>query len=75
MKVHRLWRSFWCGSLAGGIIEPYFLKDAEGMNVTINGNRYRAMLDEFRFPKLRVNGLEDILAQMLEMVVDNGLPG
>ncbi|GFU52092.1 DUF4817 domain-containing protein [Trichonephila clavipes] len=36
--------TFWCSLWAGGIIGPYFLKNDEGHNVTVNGDRYRAML-------------------------------
>ncbi|GFW74183.1 uncharacterized protein TNCV_4177271 [Trichonephila clavipes] len=32
----------WCALLAGGIIGPYFKND-EGHNVTVNGDRYRAV--------------------------------
>ncbi|GFW44047.1 putative DD41D transposase [Trichonephila clavipes] len=33
----------WCALWAGGIIGPYFFKNDEGHNVTVNGDRYRAM--------------------------------
>ena len=35
----------WCGLWAGGIIGPYFFKDAANRNVTVNGERYREMID------------------------------
>ncbi|GFW10644.1 uncharacterized protein TNCV_4917631 [Trichonephila clavipes] len=31
----------WCALWAGGIIGPYFFKNDEGHNVTVNGDRYR----------------------------------
>ena len=34
----------WCGLWAGGIIGPYFFKDAANRNVTVNGERYREMI-------------------------------
>ncbi|GFU19520.1 DUF4817 domain-containing protein [Trichonephila clavipes] len=34
----------WCALWAGGIIGPYFFKNDEGHNVTVNGDRYRAMI-------------------------------
>ncbi|GFU74562.1 uncharacterized protein TNCV_616081 [Trichonephila clavipes] len=34
----------WCALWAGGIIGPYFFKNDEGHNVTVNGDRYRAVL-------------------------------
>ncbi|GFW72334.1 mariner Mos1 transposase [Trichonephila clavipes] len=33
----------WCALWAGGIIGPYFFKNDEGHNVTVNGDRYRAV--------------------------------
>ncbi|GFU42480.1 uncharacterized protein TNCV_4556071 [Trichonephila clavipes] len=33
----------WCALWAGGIIGQYFFKNYEGHNVTVNGDRYRAM--------------------------------
>ncbi|GFV50471.1 uncharacterized protein TNCV_1861521 [Trichonephila clavipes] len=33
----------WCALWTGGIIGPYFKND-EGHNVTVNGDRYRAMI-------------------------------
>ncbi|GFU67426.1 uncharacterized protein TNCV_641261 [Trichonephila clavipes] len=38
----------WCALWAGGIIGPYFKND-EGHNVTVNGDRYRAMITIFSF--------------------------
>ncbi|GFS68599.1 uncharacterized protein TNCV_4584991 [Trichonephila clavipes] len=32
----------WCALWAGGIIGPYFFKNDEGHNITVNGDRYRA---------------------------------
>ncbi|GFV93901.1 putative transposable element [Trichonephila clavipes] len=39
----------WCALWAGGIIGPYFFKSDEGHNVTVNGDRYRAMITNFSF--------------------------
>ncbi|GFV83805.1 transposase [Trichonephila clavipes] len=36
----------WCALWAVGIIGPYFKND-EGHNVTVNGDRYRAMITNF----------------------------
>ncbi|GFU43769.1 transposable element Tc3 transposase [Trichonephila clavipes] len=43
MSKHRYIHALW----ACGIIGPYFFKNDEGYNVTVNGDRYRAMLDYF----------------------------
>ncbi|GFW22936.1 uncharacterized protein TNCV_3647131 [Trichonephila clavipes] len=37
----------WCSLSAGGIIGTYFFKNDVGYNVTVNGNRYRAMITNF----------------------------
>ena len=37
----------WCGLWAGGIIGPYFFKDAAKRKVTVNGDRYRMMISKF----------------------------
>ncbi|GFU14521.1 histone-lysine N-methyltransferase SETMAR [Trichonephila clavipes] len=42
----------WCALWAGGIIDPYFFKNDEGHNVTVNGDRYRAMITNFFIPEL-----------------------
>ncbi|GFU47321.1 putative transposable element [Trichonephila clavipes] len=40
----------WCALWAGGIIGPYFFKNDEGHNVTVNGDRYRTMITNFFIP-------------------------
>ena len=37
----------WCGFLAGGVIGPYFFMDENDRHVTVNGERYRAMLEDY----------------------------
>ncbi|GFX93548.1 putative transposable element [Trichonephila clavipes] len=43
-----VWYALW----AGGIIDPYFFETDEGHNVTVNGDRYRAMITNFFIPEL-----------------------
>lgn len=43
----------WCALWAGGIIGPYVFRDDEGHNVTVNGDRYRAMINNFLVPQLQ----------------------
>ncbi|GFV71326.1 putative transposable element [Trichonephila clavipes] len=43
-----VWFALW----AGGIIGPYFFKNDEGHNVTVNGDRYRALITNFFIPEL-----------------------
>lgn len=37
----------WCALWAGGISGPHFFKNDAGQNVTVNGDRYRAMITDF----------------------------
>ena len=55
--------TFWCGLWAGGIIGPYFIRNAEGVRVTANGARYRAMINEFLLPKTQDIGISDLWFQ------------
>lgn len=52
----------WCGLHAGGIIGPYFFKDDQNRNVTVNGARYRAMISDF-LPEMEELGLVDMWFQ------------
>ncbi|GFU31232.1 hypothetical protein TNCV_1742251 [Trichonephila clavipes] len=49
----------WCALWAGGIIGPYFFKNDEGHNVTVNGDRYRAMITNFFIPELNNHDVEN----------------
>ena len=42
----------WCGFWSRGIIGPFFFENKQTEVVTVNGNRYRAMLNEFLFTKI-----------------------
>ncbi|GFX86802.1 hypothetical protein TNCV_3750751 [Trichonephila clavipes] len=57
----------WCALWAGGIIGPYFFKNDEGHNVTVNGDRPET-LDHLEDNILRV--IADIRPQMLEKVIE-----
>ncbi|GFV27276.1 DDE_3 domain-containing protein [Trichonephila clavipes] len=39
----------WCALWAGGIIGPYFFKNDEDHDVTVNGDRYTNMITNFSF--------------------------
>ncbi|GFS50259.1 transposable element Tc3 transposase [Trichonephila clavipes] len=49
----------WCALWAGGIIGPYFFKNDEGHNVTVNGDRYRAMITNFFIPELNNHDVQE----------------
>ena len=41
-----------CGFWSRGIIGPFFFENEQGEAVTVNGDRYQAMLNEFLFTKI-----------------------
>ncbi|GFX66705.1 putative DD41D transposase [Trichonephila clavipes] len=53
----------WCDLWAGGIIGPYFFKNDEGHNVTVNGDRYRAMITNFFIPELNNPDVQELWFQ------------
>ncbi|GFX07890.1 putative DD41D transposase [Trichonephila clavipes] len=53
----------WCALWAGGIIGPYFIKNDEGHNVTVNGDRYRAMITNFFIPELNNYDVQELWFQ------------
>ncbi|GFT88613.1 putative transposable element [Trichonephila clavipes] len=52
----------WCALWAGGIIGPYFKND-EGHNVTVNGDRYRAIITNFLIPELNNPDVQELWFQ------------
>ncbi|GFU51118.1 transposase [Trichonephila clavipes] len=53
----------WCALWAGGIIGPYFCKNDEGHNVTVNGDRYRDMITNFFIPELNNHDVQELWFQ------------
>ncbi|GFV59109.1 uncharacterized protein TNCV_649981 [Trichonephila clavipes] len=53
----------WCALWARGIIGPYFFKNDEGHNVTVNGDRYRAMITNFFIPELNNHDVQELWFQ------------
>ncbi|GFS77175.1 hypothetical protein TNCV_3757761 [Trichonephila clavipes] len=53
----------WCALWAGGVIGPYFFKNDEGHNVTVNGDRYRAMITNFFIPELNNHDVQELWFQ------------
>ncbi|GFX30430.1 transposable element Tc3 transposase [Trichonephila clavipes] len=53
----------WCALWADGIIGPYFFKNDEGHNVTVNGDRYRAMITNFFIPELNNHAVQELWFQ------------
>ncbi|GFU48890.1 transposable element Tc3 transposase [Trichonephila clavipes] len=50
----------WCALWAGGIIGPHFFKNDDGHNVTVNGDRYRAMITNFFIPELNNHDVQEL---------------
>ncbi|GFT64405.1 integrase catalytic domain-containing protein [Trichonephila clavipes] len=53
----------WCALWSGGIIGPYFFKNDEGHNVTVNGDRYRAIITNFFIPELNNHDIQELWFQ------------
>ncbi|GFY28606.1 uncharacterized protein TNCV_4150371 [Trichonephila clavipes] len=53
----------WCALWAGGIIGPHFFKNYEDHNVTVNGDRYRAMITNFFIPELNNHDVQELRFQ------------
>ncbi|GFU04981.1 putative DD41D transposase [Trichonephila clavipes] len=53
----------WCALWVAGIIGPYFFKNDEGHNVTVNGDRYRAMITNFLIPELNNHDVQELWFQ------------
>ncbi|GFT27138.1 DUF4817 domain-containing protein [Trichonephila clavipes] len=53
----------WCSLWAGGIIGPYFFKNDESHNVTVNDDRYRAMITNFFIPELNNHDVQELWFQ------------
>ncbi|GFX08531.1 putative DD41D transposase [Trichonephila clavipes] len=62
-SLHPETLSVWCALWAGGIIGPYFFKNDEGHNVTVNGDRCRAMITNFFFPELNNHDVQELWFQ------------
>lgn len=53
----------WCALWSGGIIGPFFFENEDGSAVTVNGERYRAMITQFLVPHLEAIDLDDMWFQ------------
>ena len=53
----------WCGFWSRGITGPFFFENEQGEAVTVNGDRYRAMLNEFLFTKIEEKDIGNIWFQ------------
>ena len=53
----------WCEFWSRDIIGPLFFENEQGETVTVNGDRYRAMLNEFLFTKIEEEDIGNIWFQ------------
>ena len=53
----------WCRFWSRGIIGSFFYENEQGEAVTVNGDRYRAMLNEFLFTKIEEQDIGNIWFQ------------
>ena len=53
----------WFALWTGGIIGPYFFKNDAGQNVTVNSDRYRAMITDFFIPQLNNHDIQELWFQ------------
>ena len=58
--IHPKQVTVWCGFWFRGSIGPFFFENEQGEAVTVNGNRYRAMLNEFLFTKIKEEDIGNI---------------
>ncbi|XP_055308971.1 uncharacterized protein LOC129572881 [Sitodiplosis mosellana] len=63
VSAHPARCTVWCGLWAGGIIGPYFFENDDGRAVSINGERYREMLQYFFWSEIEGMDLSDIWFQ------------
>ena len=52
-----------CGFLSRGIIGPFFFETEQGEAITVNGDHYRDMLNEFLFTKIEEEDIGNIWFQ------------
>ena len=53
----------WCGFWSRGIIGSFFFENEQGESVTVNNDRYRAILNEFLFTKIQEEDIGNIWFQ------------
>ena len=53
----------WCWFWSRGIIGAFFVENEQGEAVTVNGDRYRAMMKEFLFMKIEEEDIGNIWFQ------------
>ena len=57
--THPKWFTVW----SRGIIGPFFFENEQGESITVNGDRYRAMLNEYLFTYIEEEDIDNIRFQ------------
>ena len=53
----------WCGFWSRGIIRAFFFENEQGQAITVNGDRYGAILNEYLFTKIEEQEIGNIWLQ------------
>ena len=61
--LHTAKVTVWCGITSSRIIGPYFFEDDNGDAISVNGHRYRQMIQEYLLPEIRDNNTENTFFQ------------
>ena len=62
-RIHWKRVSVWCSFWSRGIIGPFFFENEQGKAVTVNGDNYRTMLNEFLFTNIEEENIGNIWFQ------------
>ena len=63
MPTHPKRVTVWCGFWFSGIIGQFFFENEQGEAITVNGDRYRTMLNEFLLTKIEEEDIGNIWFQ------------
>lgn len=63
VSMHPQRCTVWCALWAGGIIGPYFFENDAGRAVSVNGERYREMLEYFFWSEIEGMDISDMYFQ------------
>ena len=61
--IHPKRVTVWCGFWSRGIIGPFFFENEQGLAVSVNGDRYRTMLNKFLYTKIEEKYIGNIWFQ------------
>ena len=63
MPTQPKWVTVWCGLWCRGIIGPFFFENEQGEAFVVNGDRFRAIFNEFLFTKIEEEDIGNISLQ------------